>query len=256
MFQKSLNINIFLLKLVGAWPRNYCNNFLNIAYLTFIVCFFLIPVSCFPLLHIYLNENTDLIKISQTAFMSCELTLIAPKLIHLLFHHQKLRPMVSYWDTHIFYTTDAPLKTNKITLEVAKKVRKLTTWFTLLCAFGAITWATKPFQNLSSRTLPADIWLPFDPFKNDVLYSLTFLHSSIGKSLSSKLYFCITIFFLACLLCALSNATIDTTLCNLLLHAAAQIQILKEALRNLGQNENDTKDGLKKCVLHYAAIVK
>lgn len=66
------------------------------------------------------------------------------------------------------------------------------------------------------------------------------------------------IYFLACLLCALSNATIDTTFCNLLQHAVVQLQMLKEALRNLGKNENelDLKENLKKCVLHYAAIVK
>lgn len=36
------------------------------------------------------------------------------------------------------------------------------------------------------------------------------------------------------------------------------MQILKEALRNLGKNESnlDVEEALKKCVLHYAAIVK
>lgn len=180
MFQKSLCINIFLLKLVGAWPRNCFNKPANFAYLAFIVCFFLIPVSCFPLLYIYTNENRDLIKISQTAFMSCELTLIAPKLIHLLSRHEKLRAVVCYWDA---YSLDSVVstRTNEIVSEMARKTRKLATWFTLLCALGAITWAAKPFQDLSSRTLPADMWLPFDPFKNDVRYVLTFLHSTVGK---------------------------------------------------------------------------
>lgn len=170
------------MKVVGAWPRNSFNKPANFAYLAFIVCFFLIPVSCFPLLHIYFNKNTDLIKISQSAFMSCELTLIAPKLIYLLFNHEKLKEVVCYWDSH----TAAPLKTNKMT----QQARKLTTWFTLLCASGATTWAAKPFQNLGSRRLPADMWLPFDPFKNDIRYVLTFLHSFVGKIC----YFC----FLKC----------------------------------------------------------
>lgn len=174
MFQKSLNLNIFLMQLVGAWPKNSFNKPANFAYLTFIVCFFLIPVSCFPLLHIYLNANTDLIKISQSAFMSCELTLIAPKIIYLLFNHEKLRKVVCYWDSHTEITS---LKTDKM----IKQAKKLTMWFTLLCASGATTWAAKPFQNFSARTLPADMWLPFNPFKNDVRYILTFLHSFVGK---------------------------------------------------------------------------
>lgn len=59
-------------------------------------------------------------------------------------------------------------------------------------------------------------------------------------------------------MCALSNATIDTTLCNLLLQAAAQIQMLKAALKTLGENEHDAnlKEDLKMCVQHYAAIVR
>lgn len=181
MFQESLNLNISLLKLVGAWPRSFLNQLENSVYLAFIVCFFLIPVSCFPLLYIYLNENTDLTKISQTAFMSCELTLIAPKLVYLLIHHAKLRDAVCYWDIRNFYARPPP-RTNEIIGEMTIHARKLAKWFAILCASGAITWATKPFQNLSDKTLPADLWLPFDPFADDVRYVLTFLHSSVGNN--------------------------------------------------------------------------
>lgn len=47
----------------------------------------------------------------------------------------------------------------------------------------------------------------------------------------------------------------DTALANLLLHAAAQIKILKEALMNLGKTAN-VQEELKMCVRHYAAIVE
>lgn len=46
---------------------------------------------------------------------------------------------------------------------------------------GATTWATKPLQNLERKTLPADIWLPFDPFQTKVIYALTYLHSYAGE---------------------------------------------------------------------------
>lgn len=187
MFQKSLSMNIFILKLVGAWPRDSLSKLENLLYITFIVCFFLIPVSCFPLLYImYTNENTDLIKISQTAFMSCELSLIAPKLILLLLDHKKLRSAVCFWDTRRFYST-LPHKSDEIIAKTAKQTRTLCKSFTWLYALGAITWATKPFQNLSSRMLPADLWLPFDPFKNDVRYVLTYMHSFLGKILYGDL---------------------------------------------------------------------
>lgn len=188
MFERSLSINIRLLKLVGAWPQSYLNKLGHFAYLTFIVGLFLIPVSWFPLLYIYLNENTDLTNISQTAFMSCELALIAPKLVYFLFDHERLKSVVYYWDSNIYYTIP-PTRTNEIIEKTIKHARKLTTWFTLLCACGAITWATKPFQDLSSRSLPADIWLPFDPFKNDVRYIFTFLHSTIGETSLDLKYF-------------------------------------------------------------------
>lgn len=50
----------------------------------------------------------------------------------------------------------------------------------------------------------------------------------------------------------------DTILAILLLHATAQIQILKEMLKNLGSTAvgNDAYENLKSCVEHYTAIVK
>lgn len=60
-------------------------------------------------------------------------------------------------------------------------------------------------------------------------------------------------------MCALSNASIDTTLCTLLLHAAAQMQILEEALKSLGKgvdNKRNVDEDLKECVKHYTAIIK
>lgn len=180
MFHQSLSANIFLLRVVGAWPREYLNKPANFAYLAFIVCFFLVPISCFPLIHIYLSENKDLIKISQTAFMSCELLLIPMKLIALLLDYEKLRTAVCYWDTAMFYSAPSH-KTQKLIAIMSKQTTRMCKCYTWLCALGAITWATKPMQNLSKKTLPADLWLPFDPFKNDFRYVLTYLHSSVGK---------------------------------------------------------------------------
>lgn len=71
------------------------------------------------------------------------------------------------------------------------------------------------------------------------------------------LLFFIKLLFSACLLCALSNATMDTFLANLLLHATAQTSILKNALITLGKAKNRDHGGdLKECVKHYAAINK
>lgn len=180
MFRKSLSTNILLLKIVGAWPYNDFNKLASFAYLSFTICFFLVPVSCFPLLYIYLNETKDLIQISQTAFMSCELTLIMPKLVALLLDHRKLRTAVSYWDEQNVYLMMPP-GTEEIIIKTARYAKITCKWFTWLCVMGATTWATKPFQDLSKRKLPTDLWLPFDPFKNDFRYALTYLHSYAGK---------------------------------------------------------------------------
>lgn len=184
-----------MLKIVGAWPREYFNTIANYAYLTFIVGLYLIPVSCFPLLHIYLNENTDLVKISQTAFVSGELALIAPKLIHLLIIHQKVKSVVGYWDVQNFYTV-APSKSSSVIADALKEASQLTIWFTALAVATATTWAIKPLQDLDNKRLPADMWLPFDPFQNNIIYAITFLHFGIGKqNLVCNSNFCFSLLF-------------------------------------------------------------
>lgn len=180
MFERSLSTNICLLRLVGAWPQVYLSRFGNYAYLAFIISFFLIPVSYFPLLYIYLSDNVDLVRISQTAFMSCELMLIAPKLIIVLVNHRKLKAVVRYWDIKHFYSLP-PLGSKEIIFKTTKQAKEICRWFSCLCAFGAITWAAKPLQNLSCRMLPADMWLPFDPFKDNIRFALTYCHSFLGK---------------------------------------------------------------------------
>lgn len=250
-----------MLKIVGAWPRDYLNKTGNFTYLAIIVGFYLIPVSCFPLIHIYLNENTDVIKISQTAFVSGELALIAPKLIHLLIIHKKVKSVVGYWDMQDYYTV-APSNSNEIIAEALKEASQLTIWFTALAVSTATTWAIKPLQDLNNnKRLPADMWLPYDPFQNNFVYAITFLHFGIGKILVCVVQvfvFSKISLLLAAILCGIANAAIDTALGSLLLQGTAQMQILKEVLKNLGKNESemDTEEGLKKCVLHYTAIVK
>lgn len=177
-FREALHINIVILKMVGAWP--VLSGVRKTAYMLCFILFSFIPFIVLPIIRIYTNGNKDLVQLTKDICVPFEVMLIPPKLISLYRNHHKLKEIVEYWDTRgdllLFWSAK-----QKLMLETTTKVAiKIYRTFSIFCMFGAVFFITKPLQ-YKYKTLPLDLWLPFNPFQNNFVYLVMLLYQAFCK---------------------------------------------------------------------------
>lgn len=178
-FQKALQMNVFILKLIGAWPM--FSRMKSIAYMLFVTIVFYMPFTILPAVNIYVNGTKDLVKITQNTFIPFEVLFIPLKIISLFRNHEKLKKAVYYWDfVENRFSSRRTYTQKRIAQKAVEDATKIYWYYTAVCLLAVVAFATKPLQ-YSYKTLPLDAWLPFDPFQNNFIYVFVVLYEDICK---------------------------------------------------------------------------
>lgn len=167
------------MKLVGSWPIERLSTSTRRIYTLFVFAFFLIPASLFPAIYLFSVEEVDVIKVTQNGFLFAELMLVPIKLTSLIIHHDQLKRATAFWNNlqlnaHVH-------RKNQIIMETTAATERQFKAYVILILITCIGFSAKPLQNTEIKSLPIETWWPYDPFRNNFTYVLTYVNLSVGK---------------------------------------------------------------------------
>ena len=129
--------------------------------------FCIIPVPVFGCLYLLIEEDVDLMKVSENAFLLAEMGCYITKFLPLLRSSKEIKECILYFDAPQFRKIN---DTHRDILDDCIKIcRRNTNIFLVSVAAGLVSWAVKPFF-WSKYRLPVDVWIPFEIDFTPVIY--------------------------------------------------------------------------------------
>ncbi|KAG5874078.1 hypothetical protein JTB14_033427 [Gonioctena quinquepunctata] len=253
LVQDSFKYHILLMKLLGLYPLD---NFPRLFPLYAYFCYFCFTIPFPPLATIKLIvlKEKDMSKICDSLSLILEVGVMVLKLLPFKRTPYKITRSIFYLDNPVFNKNIQ--EQEYIIRGTVTTCRRIFLIFLCSCMTSLTTWSLKVFF-YQERTLPTDVWLPFDPISDVRIYLTVFLFTFLGVGNA-----------------ALGTASIDTLMAGLINHAAGQIKLLKDTLQHLARRTesklnkykhlpSDEREKLKskmiygeicECVEHYDAI--
>ncbi|RZC35812.1 7tm 6 domain containing protein, partial [Asbolus verrucosus] len=237
----TIRLNIFILKLVGLWPKgneSYKFNFYTL-YAIISITLFVYGHNITQTLNILFVLN-DLEALTGTIVISLTLSLAIIKTYCIIRNMPTLKKLMIILNSGIFQPKSIHQK------NLVKS--NLKEWKMFYMVFLIITWNTVLFyitfpifdKSIKEYRLPLMAWYPYDT-KISPSYEITYIYQIMGT------------FFVA-----MSNINIDTLIAALNMYVGAQCDILCDNLRNL-RNEpfpDDIDEEFMNCINHHKKIVK
>ncbi|KAJ8943736.1 hypothetical protein NQ318_007184 [Aromia moschata] len=199
--EKSFSGNVKLLKLLGLYPYSSCPKIYPFYAYTFYVLF-TCPTPTLCMVNLFFVEEITLQRVANTFFMITQIGILIVKLL--------------------------PFKNNPegevLVDKCVKTCKNIFHLFYAFCLATLFTWPLKALFNQEEgrRTLPAEVWLPFDAYEDITVYCAVFVF----------VWLCVAN-------AAGGNAALDTLVAGLICHAATQVAILKDTLEDLARTVDD-----------------
>jgi hypothetical protein len=175
--EQSFYINLIVRRAFGLYPPDKHKYFYKLhAFLMYFA--FIIPVPLFGCLYLLLDDNVDLTKVAENAFLLAEMGCYIAKFLPFIVNGDQIKECIHYFDSPFFTVFGDAQK--KILNDCKKTCKRITTIF-LVSVTGALSsWAVKPLFWKDYR-LPIDVWFPLDPTSRLTIYSLIYTYLVIGK---------------------------------------------------------------------------
>ncbi|RZC32089.1 odorant receptor Or1 [Asbolus verrucosus] len=237
----TIRLNIFILKLVGLWPKgneSYKFNFYTF-YAIISITFFVYGHNMAQTFNIFFVIN-DLEAITGTIVVSLTLSLSIIKTYFIIRNMATLKNLMVILNSDMFQ----PKSTHQKNL-VKSNLRE---WKMFYMVFLIMTWnsflvyITFPIfdKSVKEYRLPLMAWYPYDT-KTSPSYEITYVYQ-----------------FVSALFIATTNVNIDTLIAALNMYVGAQCDILCDDLRNLRNEQvpGDIDKAFINCISHHKNIVK
>ncbi|XP_064212292.1 odorant receptor Or1-like [Tribolium castaneum] len=245
----SFRIHLTLMQILGFYPtRSYKKLYKLYAY--FVYCFLTIPVPTLATVYLLVEDNIDLLQLSNSGFLICQIGCFIAKFVPFWKKPEKIKRSIYMLENQIF-TNHAPEQCKII--DDCIRICNRDCWLNLALVLSALTsWAVTPIAKGISK-LPVEMWLPYDVNKDDKTYYLTYLFVVTGTANG-----------------AIASGVIDPLIAGLACQATGQLRILKNNLQYLWENvdkeisdsEKDNAlrekimyDKIRSCILHHNSIL-
>ncbi|KAJ3663391.1 hypothetical protein Zmor_007665 [Zophobas morio] len=238
-WQDIISMNIYILRIVGLWPKNYEIYKLDwyFFYTTIFVVFFITPNVLFQTLNIiFVYSNLE--ALTETMLVCIAELLGLLKIYTFIKNIGMLKRLMMILESDIFQPKNAR---QKLLVEPAIKLWQMIYHTLIGTVVPALTlWLIFPILTGSVKKygLPFSAWYPYD-FKKSYFYELTYLHQVLGTSLV-----------------AFGDYNIDMLISALMMYVGAQCDLLCDNLRSLGVESNDFGHRLKMCIIHHKTILR
>nr|WJJ63314.1 odorant receptor 14 [Pachyrhinus yasumatsui] len=210
----SLTLTLRPMQIYGMYPINNVPKWVFYVHAGFLHCILTLPVPLLAYIYLFVNRNSlDLIAIIDLLFMVSEIGITILKYMPIRLYPERVRHSLE-WLTLEEFTSYHPDQENiaKSTSEICRKVY---IFYATAATSTLLFWCFKPLL-LGEKKFPNVIWLPFDPYQSDFLFVLIYIMVMLGTSN-------------ACF----GNCSLDCITVGLIYHAAGQIKIIKETLRDV-----------------------
>jgi hypothetical protein len=265
--KQSFGINLIVMRAFGLYsPQEATRLYKVMSYLMYI--FLMLPVPVFGTLYLLVNDNFDMMRLNDNAFLIAEITCQFTKLFPFINNADRIRNCIHYFEASIFAVfKERQLKILEECINICVRNSRI-----YLCSVVSINiiWAAKPFLEEEYR-LPVDLWLPYNSNSGALVYYPTFTLLVIGNSLKCDLRRVVILQSSAVAYVSIACAAIDPLIAGLAFQASSQFQILKDNLENLNESDDikntddninvaeksDTiKNRIRYCIRHHNEILR
>ncbi|RZC32706.1 7tm 6 domain containing protein, partial [Asbolus verrucosus] len=163
--------NLNIMRLLGFYPplkyKGLYKIFANIVY-----CLSTIVITALTSIHLLIEENVDVGKISDNSFMIIQVGCLIFKLLPFIYNEDGIRKSIDMLGNSIFAVFS---EKQKIFMESCKKICQQITWlFFGFCVFSFTLFALIPLLG-HGRNFPIEIWLPFDAKLQLLTYVVSYI---------------------------------------------------------------------------------
>ncbi|CAH1374425.1 unnamed protein product, partial [Tenebrio molitor] len=245
VIHQSFRVNLRVLQILGLYPSENDTIWKKVeAYTLFF--FGLFPIPSFGSLYLLLENEIDVERLFDNAFILAGMTGYITKLLPFIRNGRKLKQCIDSFESPLFAALDQ--EETKIIQECIKVCRRNSAIFFIVVIGGISVWSTKPLF-WTHYNLPIDIWIPFTMTTGSLLNCFIYLFLVTGTFYAS-----------------FANAAIDPLIGGLAYLAAGQFKILKHNLQTLrshdheenipGHCTNTLYKEIIKCVKRHNAILR
>lgn len=235
----NIKMNIFVLRLLGLWPKEGKYQGFYILHVIFTMTTFLIGHLFFQAANIYFIR-ANLEAVTGTIYVLLVESLVVFKVYYLIRNIEMFKRLLGVLDTDMFQPKNSTqIVAIKETVHVWKTIYKS---FLYTCFGTNMFWAIYPLLDKSNgeRRLPFLAWYPWNT-KRTPLYEITYVYQIISVSFITTVH-----------------VNVDVLVAALNIFNGSQFDILCDNLRNLHNFiENATvKENLVHCIKHHKEILK
>ncbi|GLV41240.1 Odorant receptor 47a [Carabus blaptoides fortunei] len=243
--------NILIFEICGIWIPEHLGVVKKRAYILYVVCFSIVIYYSYLLsqvINLFLVTD-NLEEFAESTFVFITVFAETIKAVTVQIQQRRIKKLLHELDGETFMpkTSDG----RKLLEQGLQKIKYIFRLFICLYDGTVVLWGIFPFLDSEKRySLPLKAWYPF-ALDSSPSYELGYLHQ-----------------FVATILLATLNASLDTTIICLMIHAIIQLNILLATLmggyagyvRNhpdppLLNEEQNKMLYLKKCVIHHSTML-
>jgi hypothetical protein len=156
IIQESFGVNLSVLKALYLYTSEKATRSYKVrAFVIYFLFIFYVPI--LGMLYFVLEENIDMKRVGDNAFVLAEVCCYTTKLLPFITKAQRIKNCIHYFESPHFVTFG---KNQKIIIDDCVSICKRNSWiFIISLTGGFLLWAIKPFF-LKDYRLPIDVWLP------------------------------------------------------------------------------------------------
>jgi hypothetical protein len=231
LVKKSFSVHLSTMRVLGFYPtRNHNKLYKIYAYLVY--CLLTVPVPTLAVVYLLTEENVTLTKVSDNAFLICQVGCFIAKFVPFWKNADKIRESLYKLENPIFrnYT-----KRQENIINESTRICVRNCWLNVILVSAALaSWATTPFfRSMGKFRLPVEVWLPYDVTRNSTAFYFTYCYvvASKYKRIVKPKYSS----SLGVGNGAIGSGVIDPLIAGLAYQATAQLKILKNSLQYLAE---------------------
>ncbi|XP_014207972.1 putative odorant receptor 71a [Copidosoma floridanum] len=241
---KILPIPLAILTICGFWrPASLEPNFIAKHAYNCFSCFAVFLIYTFTLSHLVgiVISAQDFEGLTGSCFMLLSMLNVCCKITNILYFHRGIAELTNILETGYCVARDSVER--DIQLRNHNKARLVTLFYLALTETTCTLITVRTFFLTPHKILPFKAWIPYATEGSITRYWLTFLHQTIAHVGAANVQ--------------IAN---DTLICGLLIHASAQLEVLKHRYRVITEESARSADGddrlkrLVDCIEHHRCI--
>jgi hypothetical protein len=175
--KRSFYINLKVLRILGLYVPDKSTYLYKLYGCVLLICS-LVPDPLFGFIYLARSKESDIMmQAGFNLFLLVAMACFVPKLLPFIVNSGKMKRCIHYMETSIIINLNSEQK--KIVDDCIRISRRNSIFFFVCVTLDSTTWTSRSLF-LQNGELPMEVWLPFDPTKNRVVFYFTYFLTALG----------------------------------------------------------------------------